>query len=302
MYSSRRSSLLSGGLSYSLLLTLSTLLFLYHLQRTSTLFSSTLHDAASPQPLPIPKIIWHKLDSQGFTPALLERTTTCMSANPDHDMEFLSDDDAADLVSTAFSHRPDILATYFGLTLPAVQLDLLRYMLLYDQGGVWLDAGASCSSTPIDEWIPQQFAPSTSLMLGRESDAGRTPGTHRRLASWVMVAKPGSPHLLAAVEDVVAAVQQTMRFYGIDAVENVTAGMTGEPSSFSGPGRFTRAVLQSLEETMGREFDRDEVSTVLMPKLVGDVLIMPRRSFSTSAGWSDHDEELGTPTLATLHI
>lgn len=101
MYSSRRSSLLSGGLNYSLLLTLSTLLFLYHLQRTSTLFSSTLHDAASPQPLPIPKIIWHKLDSQGFTPALLERTTTCMSANPDHDIEFISDDDAVDFVSTA---------------------------------------------------------------------------------------------------------------------------------------------------------------------------------------------------------
>jgi alpha 1,6-mannosyltransferase len=302
MYSSRRRSLLGGGLNYSLLLTLSALLFLYHLQHTSTLFSSTLHDAASPQSPSVPKIIWRKLDTQGFTPAILESTNTCMSANPDHDIQFLSDDDAADFVSTAFAHRPDILATYFGLTLSAVRLDLLRYMLLYDQGGVWLDAGASCSSTPIDEWIPPQHAPSTSLMLGRDSDAGRAPSTPRRFASWVIVAKPGSPHMLAAVEDVVAAVQQTMRFYGVDAVENVTAGMTGDAGSFSGPGRLTRAVVRSLEETMRREVDGDEVSAVLMPQLVGDVLVMPRHSFSTSGGLSGEEEELGMPTLGTMCI
>jgi hypothetical protein len=96
MYSSRRSSPLSGGLNYTILLTLSTLLFLYHLQRASTLFSNTLRDAASPQSLPILKVIWHKLDAPGLNPAILERTTTCMSANPDHDIQFLSDDDAAE--------------------------------------------------------------------------------------------------------------------------------------------------------------------------------------------------------------
>ena len=302
MYSSRRSSLLGGGLNYTILLTLSALLFLHHLQRTSTLFSTTVRDAASPQLPPIPKVIWHKLDAQGLTPAILERTSTCLSANPDHDMQFLSDDDAADFVRTAFAHRPDVLATYFGLALPAVRLDLLRYMLLYDQGGLWLSAGVSCSQVPIDEWIPSQYASSTTLMLGRESDAGRAPSTPRRFATWVIMAKPGSPHMLAVVEDVVAAVQQTMQFYGLDAVDNVTAAMTGDAAAFSGPGRLTRAVVRSLEETMGREVDGDEVSTVLMPKLVDHVLVMPRCSFATSVGLSGDDEELGMPTLATLHL
>ena len=111
--------------------------------------------------------------------------------------------------------------------------------------------------------------------------------------------------MLAAVEDVVAAVQQTMRFYEVNAVENVTADMMGDAGSFSGPGRLTRAVVKSLEEMMGREIDGDEVSAVLLPKLVGDVLIMPRHSFDTSAGWSGDDEEEeepGMPTLATLHV
>ena len=302
MYSTRRHSLLGGSLRYSVLLTLSAILFLYHLQHTSTFFSDTSSDAAPTHSPPIPKIIWRKLDAQGLTPAIQETTDTCMSANPDHDIQFLTDDDAADFVNTAYAHRSDILAMYFGLTLPAVRLDMLRYMLMYDQGGVWLDAGASCSSIPIDEWIPQQYAPFTRLMLGRESDAGRAPS---KLANWVIVAEPGSPHMLAAVEDVVAAVQQTMRFYEVNAVENVTADMMGDAGSFSGPGRLTRAVVKSLEEMMGREIDGDEVSAVLLPKLVGDVLIMPRHSFDTSAGWSGDDEEEeepGMPTLATLHV
>lgn len=223
-----------------------------------------------------------------------------MSANPSYDIQFLTDEDAADFVNTAFADRTDILYMYFGLTVPSLRHDLLRYLLLYDQGGVWFELGTSCSEIPIDEWIPEQYADDTGLVVGRETDAGWRPGTRRRFASWVLMAKPESPHLLTVVENLVEALQQTMQFYDVD-IEDVTLAMTGDAIAFSGPGRLTSGVVKSLEVMLDRDVEPEEVSSVLLPNLIGDVLIMPRRSFAVQAYHYSVDEEAFPPTLATYH-
>lgn len=293
--------LLRAGSSSILLLALLTTALLVRLWTTRTLLYNDARylDQYNAQFPSIPKIIWYKLGAEELTTTAQERINTCISANPSYDVQVLSDDDAADFVNIAFAHRPDILDTYFGLALPIVQFDMLRYMLLYDQGGVWFDVGTSCSEIPIDEWIPRQYLDDTNLVLGRESGAGSAPGSRRQFASWIMMAAPGSPHMLAVVEDIVEALQQTMRYYEV-ALENVTMAMTGDATVFSGPGRLTRGIMRSLEDTLNRTVELDEVSSVLMPKLIGDVLIMPRRSFSTSVSADSTDEELLPQTLATF--
>ncbi|KAF3002890.1 hypothetical protein E8E13_001266 [Curvularia kusanoi] len=308
MYSARRCTLLRGGTSYLTLLLLSTTILLLYLHRTHTLITSlspSFPPSTTPHP-PIPKIIWYKPSTpNGIPTSALEWTETCTTSNPDHEVLYLNEDDASDFVSTAFAQHPDILATWSALRLGAVKHDMLRYMLLYDQGGVWFDVGASCSAgVPISSWLPKEQRDATGLMLAREPDpAGAKPqDPPHRFATWVMMARPGSPHLLAVVQDIVAAVHQTMRFYDVGDVGNLTEGMVGDVGTFSGPGRLTRAVLGSLEAMLNRTVEREEVSSVLMPKLLGDVLIMPRSSFSKgeSAAVAEGDE-LVPPALATLH-
>lgn len=303
MYSARRYTLLRGGSSYLTLIALSTTILLLYLHRTRTLFSTLTQDFSLTATNPIPKTIWHKPGPSGFPTSALEWTETCTTSNPDHEVLYLTESDATDFVSTAFAHRPDLLSTYSALRLAGVKHDMLRYMLLYDQGGVWLEVGAACAAeVPISEWLPAEHRDGTGLMLAREPDAAATPQAPHRFATWVMMAQPGSPHLLAVVEDIVAAVHQTMRFYDVADMGNLTEAMVGDVVEFSGPGRLTRAVLGSLEAMLNRTVEREEVSSVLMPKLLGDVLIMPRSSFSTgeTAGSAEEDE-LVPPTLATLH-
>jgi alpha 1,6-mannosyltransferase len=44
---------------------------------------------------------------------------------------------------------------YLALPIPILKADILRYVILYDQGGIWFDLGVSCEGVPIDEWVPE---------------------------------------------------------------------------------------------------------------------------------------------------
>lgn len=140
MLYSHQSSVLGKALAYYIILALCSFALVYH-QYTST--SNIYQDiqylrlptSSSQTPISsIPKIIWYKLGPLGLNDDTQHWTESCIAANPDYDVQFLTDEDAEDFVYTAFSNRPDILEAYFGLTVPILKADMLRYMLLYDQG------------------------------------------------------------------------------------------------------------------------------------------------------------------------
>ena len=58
------------------------------------------------------------------------------------------------------------LAFFAGIMEPVVQLDFFRYMLMYQEGGLWTDIDTVCHK-PIDEWIPETFdAKTINLVAG----------------------------------------------------------------------------------------------------------------------------------------
>lgn len=70
-------------------------------------------------------------------------TNTCITQSPQYQAEFLTDQSADDLVKDRFAGRSDIVDTCIVPTVPILMANLLRYLLLYAEGGVWLDPDVS---------------------------------------------------------------------------------------------------------------------------------------------------------------
>jgi hypothetical protein len=67
---------------------------------------------------------------------------------------------------------------------PAHYADLLRIVLMRDQGGVWADATVWCTR-PLDHWLPMVMCQSDFFAFAR-------PGPDRMVSSWFLAAAPGS--------------------------------------------------------------------------------------------------------------
>jgi alpha 1,6-mannosyltransferase len=249
----------------------------------------------------IPKKIWYKLGPHGISPDIRAWTDTCIHQNPDYQVRFLDDSSDDDYVRTAFSSRPDIVEMYLGLNVPIFKADILRYLLLYDQGGIWSDLDISCEGIPIDSWIPAEYKDSAGLVVGWEFDWG-WPGKYvRQFTSWTIMSRPKSPHLMQVIDDILSALHQKLDEHNT-TIPNATLTMIGDVVDFSGPRRLTFGVYKSLGKMLNRTVDESDFRAILKPKLLGDVLVLPGKSFAASSNtYSEEEEGVLGPRLVTHH-
>lgn len=259
----------------------------------------------------IPKKIWYKLGQRGLSHDAAVWTATCMEINPGYAVEFMTDSTADAWVQKKFADRPDLVEAYLALQIPIIKADWLRYLLLYAEGGVWSDLDVSCNS-PFDSWIPPQYKNNISLVVGWEFDTPwpgvDPPQEKHELATWTVLAKPGSPHILTAVDGLLQGVKDVAKENGVD-VAGITATppMMGDIVTFCGPRRMTRSIFQSLQRMLKMsddEFRAVQSSTwnIVEPRLLGDVLILPGYSFARSMNFYDETvtASLG-PSLVEHH-
>lgn len=264
---------------------------------------SQLSDSAT-GPSGIPRKIWYKLGPKGLSYDARGWTNTCISQNPDYHAEFLTDQSADEFVKDKYADRPDIVETYMSLTVPILKADLLRYLLLYAEGGVWFDLDASCEGIPIDEWIPEEFEEDVSLVVGWEFDAGYDFLFERQFTTWTVMARKGVPHLMAVVDDIVQSVADVAKANNM-TIPQLKMDTVGDVVDFTGPRRFATSVRKSLapllDETVGWNgwYDYYEL---LEPKLAGDVLILPGYSLSAMYNtYQEEDQERVGPSLVVHH-
>ncbi|KAF1917447.1 nucleotide-diphospho-sugar transferase [Ampelomyces quisqualis] len=249
----------------------------------------------------IPKKIWYKLGPHGMSEDIRNWTSSCINLNPGYEVVFLNDETGDHYVQRFFASRPDIVATYLGLTVPIVKADILRYLLLYNEGGIWSDLDISCEGVPIDEWIPDDYKRRTGLVVGWEFDYGWPGEIVRQFASWTIMAQAGSPHMMQVIEDILEIIHEILEENKV-SVENATLAMMGNVVDFSGPRRMTHGIYKSLGKQLNRTIEESDLNQILQPKLVGDVLIMPGRSFAASANtYKPEEAEHLPPKLVTHH-
>jgi mannosyltransferase OCH1-like enzyme len=110
-----------------------------------------------PSIVEFPKKIWYKLGSKGQSPESKEWTATCAQSNPEWEANYLNDTASDEYVHRVFAERPDIVSTYDALSVPILKADMMRYLLLYSEGGLWNDLDVECGKTKIEDWIPKEF-------------------------------------------------------------------------------------------------------------------------------------------------
>jgi alpha 1,6-mannosyltransferase len=287
------------------LVTFFAVVFLYHIwnyddRPASKAAQIALHEAAQPPPyhhtsippasqaaqLPppnsIPKKLWYKLGPNGLNNETKEWTNSCIESNPNYKHEFMDDKSSDWFVQKAFEHRPDLVDTYLNLSIPILKADLLRYLLLFDKGGIWSDLDVACEGVPIDEWIPQKYKNNAGLVVGWEFDVGWGDNFIRQFTSWTIMAKPRLAHMAMVIDDILDGLKEKTEKNKVSLGE-LTLDMVGDVVDITGPRRLTDSVLKSLEKMLGEKIMIRDISNLVEPKLVGDVLIMPGYSFAASS-------------------
>lgn len=246
----------------------------------------------------------YKLGAKGLSYDARDWTSTCISQNPDYEVEFLTDESADEFVREKYADRPDIVETYLALTVPILKADLLRYLLLYAEGGVWFDLDVSCEGIPIEEWIPEEFEDDVSLVVGWEFDAGYEFLFDRQFTTWTVMARKGVPHLMAVINDIVQSMAEVAKENNA-TISQLKMGMVGDVIDFTGPRRFMESVTKNLGPSLNEADDWhgwEDYYQLLEPKLAGDVLILPGYSLAASVNtYEEEDQDRVGPSLVVHH-
>ncbi len=150
--------------------------------------------------MPIPKIIHQTVASkEGLHPAYEANIARLKAANPGWEHRLYDNADIEAFI--AANYDAAMLKAYRRLNpvYGAMRADFFRYLLMYKQGGVYLDIKSSCRE-PLDAIL--RLDESYLLSHWRDERWGRYPelGPLGEYQQWHIVAAPGHPFLATVIQ------------------------------------------------------------------------------------------------------
>jgi hypothetical protein len=225
--------------------------------------------------------------------------------------EVLTDGNDLHYVETNFGpaglNRPDIVYFYKSLTAKIIKADLLRYLILYNEGGVYADIDVEALQ-PVDNFIPPHFDKAdVDLVISIEIDEP-TYANHTILGpksqsfcQWTIMSKPRSPAILRIINNVINWLTDVARKQDVHVSEiklNFDDVLSG-----TGPSAFTIAIIDEMKAQTGRK----TIDWVPMfhnmsePKLVGRTLVLTVESFAAGQGHSNSGNHDSPKALVKHH-
>ncbi|KAF3029317.1 hypothetical protein E8E15_008022 [Penicillium rubens] len=262
--------------------------------------ASDSHPTPSAAPIyTLPDKVWHKSDN--LSENQREWTGSWTNKNPSLRQELLTDRSTEAFVRAHyFKTRPDIVEVYEALSIAILRADLFRYLVVLAEGGIWGDLDTTCEKE-VSEWVPLEYRnENIDMIVGLEFDfEWRGPGTEvaSQFCNWVFVGRKNSRNLQVIVDTVINQLKDIARANAV-GIEGITWEMLPDVVNVTGPKIMTIAIMQSLEQLLGRPVDDRDYAHITRPKLVGDVLIMPGVSFAALQNKNPTDQ--GDP-LVTHH-
>lgn len=177
--------------------------------------------------------------------------------------------------------RPAIIHFWDSLGVPVLKADFLRYLLMLAAGGVYSDIDTSMLVHP-DRWIPIDLGANTvNAIIGIEYDDHTYPMFVRPIGfcQWTLMSKPGHPIFELAVQRVISNLEYIARRKRVPLPELTLDKM--EVLEATGPGMVTDVVMQVLRE-QGQNVTWETFHEQKVPKLYGDVLVLPINGFAGS--------------------
>ena len=217
------------------------------------------------------------------------RIQSWLEQNPKHQYEMVTDGSSESYVVDTFAHKPEVINDFLALQDPVLRADLLRYLFLYGDGGIYSDLDTICLR-PFDAWIPAGFKNKTNLIIGIEGDSLGGPmisgfSHHVGLGQWTLAAKPGHIMMERMIERVLGGL-------GMLAERQNRTLATLEASymdviNTSGPGAFSECIYHELSLATGTNVSSSNLTGLTEPRLIDDVLILPVTAFANGVPHSN---------------
>ncbi|KAK4135548.1 glycosyltransferase family 32 protein [Trichocladium antarcticum] len=265
------------------------------------------------QPTDFPKKIWQswKVDPLNFEKRDFDTARTWTTKNPGHRYEVLTDHNDVVYVEEKFGpqgfNRPDIVEFYRTVNATIIKADLLRYMIMYAEGGVYADIDVEALK-PVDRFIPARYnAADIDMVIGVEIDQPEF-RDHSILGpksmsfcQWTFMCRPRLPVMLQLVENIMSWLSD------IAAKQNVAVSEVAldfdEVIGGTGPSAFTAAVLKEMNKHVGSgaKITWDAFHAIDESTVVSRVLVLDVEKFAAGQGHSDSGNHNARGALVKHH-
>jgi len=284
------------------------------LPRPSRMMLKRHHTKAKHTPIQtngFPKKIWQtwKMDPLNFEERDSNTAKTWTAKNPGFRYEVLTDTNDLSYVEEHFGprglDRPDIVDLYRAVNATIVKADLLRYMVMYAEGGVYADIDVE-DLKPVARFVPERYDPADiDMVVGVEIDQPHFRG-HRILGpksqsfcQWTFMCRPRLPVMLRLIESIMAWLESVARRQGVP-VSEIELDFD-EVISGTGPSAFTAAVLAEMNAHSDTPVTWDMFHDLDESKIVSRFLVLDVEAFCAGQGHSDSGNHNARGALVKHH-
>lgn len=258
-----------------------------------------------------PKKIWQtwKVDPLDFERKDLEIARSWVSKNAGYRYEVLTDENDIYYVENQYGpnglNRPDILETYRALSARIIKADLLRYLVIYAEGGVYTDIDVEALK-PINRFIPGRYdEKDIDMVIGIEVDEPHFSNhsilgqKSQSFCQWTFMCKPRLPVMLRLIENIMAWLHDVADRQHT-SISNITLDFD-EVITGTGPSAFTGAVLEEMNAQVGEPVKWRTFHDLAESKLVGGFLVLTVEAFAAGQGHSDSGNHNSRNALVKHH-
>ncbi|CCU75907.1 unnamed protein product [Blumeria hordei] len=258
-----------------------------------------------------PRKIWQswKIDVLQLEEKELVRARSWTAKNPGYRYEMLTDGNDMDYVEQHFGpaglNRQDIVHTYRTLQAKIIKADLLRYLIMYVEGGVYADVDVE-ALRPIDRFIPERWnEKDIDMIVGVEidmphySDHPILGPKSKSFCQWTFVCKPHLPVMMHLIDNIILWLNGLSRKQKVpisDLILDFDEVITG-----TGPSAFTNAIIADMRKRTGQNIQWDMFHDMIETKLVGGVLVLTVEAFAAGQGHSDSGTHEAKTALVKHH-
>ncbi|KAH6609239.1 glycosyltransferase family 32 [Trichoderma cornu-damae] len=278
--------------------------------------TSVLRREPKAPPVPgstFPQKIWQtwKVGPLNFDERDLSTSRTWITKNPSMRYEVVTDASEMTYVEERYGpsgfDRPDIVDFYQSISLPIIKADLLRYMIMYAEGGIYADIDVEAMK-PFHRFIPERYdEKDIDLIVGVEIDQ---PGfkdhpilgkKSMSFCQWTFAARPEQAVMMRLIENIMEWFKGVARDQGV-ALGEVQLDFD-QVISGTGPSAFTKAVLEEMSrKSGGPKVTWDTFHDMGESKLVGGVLVLTVEAFCAGQGHSDSGNHNARNALVKHHF
>jgi mannosyltransferase OCH1-like enzyme len=258
-----------------------------------------------------PQKIWQtwKTDPLMFGIRDTVRAMTWLEKNPHMRYEVITDASDVTYVEQHFGpngfNRPDIVEFYRSVKLPIVKADLLRYMVMYAEGGVYADIDVEAVK-PFTKFFPERHDEKDfDMIAGVEVDEPSFRDhpilgqKSQSFCQWTIISRPQQPAFLRLVENIMGWLKGIAKQQGV-SLDKVQLDFD-QVISGTGPSAFTKVILEEMNKKSKQKVTWDTFHDMDESKVVGRVLVLTVEAFCAGQGHSNSGNHGSQRVLVKHH-